>query len=101
MALDKDNSLTTELKFENEYDKINFDKEFNNLSWRKESLDNPYDKQSSQGIQGMEVEEYQIDIDKLRKYSADDELMREPELRKRTLSIIMDRINGNYKINIR
>jgi len=29
MALDKDNSLTTELKFENEYDKINFDKEFN------------------------------------------------------------------------
>jgi hypothetical protein len=42
----------------------------------------------------MEVDELPYDIDKLRKYSADDGMLNEPGLRKRTLSFMIDRMNG-------
>jgi hypothetical protein len=88
MALDFENSSKKVSNFEkdNLYDNLHFEKEFSNLSWRKDS-----NYQSNH----MEViEEYAFDLDKLRKYSADDGMMKEPELRKRTLSIMIDRING-------
>ena len=70
--------------------------EFSGLSWKKDLLEG----QVSNANNLMEVtEDLPFDVDLLRKYSADDGILREPELRKRTLSIMLDRINGTY-INI-
>jgi hypothetical protein len=74
------------------------------LSWKKgsEEFGNHnqlhLDKQTSLG---MEVtDELPYDLDKLRKYSADEGMLREPEVRKRTLSLMIDRMIGNILIYI-
>lgn len=42
----------------------------------------------------MEIsEENFLNLEKMRKYSIDENGLNEPQLRKRTLSIVMDRIN--------
>ena len=42
----------------------------------------------------MQVDdEKQYDIEKIRRYSTED--IKEPEVRKRTLSIMIERLNGN------
>jgi hypothetical protein len=66
-----------------------------NLSWKKDSIEwgnYGIDKQKSTPIDNP-GEEMPYDMDKLRKYSQDDG-MHGPEVRKRTLSIMMDRMNG-------
>lgn len=73
----------------------NIDQEqYNNLTWRKESIENMNNFYSQKSMDV--VDDYQFDMDKLRKYSADDGMLKEPELRKKTLSIMMDRINGIF-----
>lgn len=83
MALETESNknFKTENKTENN-DQAKIDNEFNNLSWRKDTIDNK-----------MEVEDVPYDLDKIRKYS-DDGMTNQPELRKRTLSLMIDRVNG-------
>lgn len=79
-------------------DNLNMYGELANLSWRKDSVDlvNINERQMSQQMDV--VDDYiPYDLDKLRKYSADDGMLKEPELRKRTLSMMMERINGKIK----
>ena len=102
MALEKENSNSNK----GLEDDLEFHKEISSLSWKYDSRginqtvdhNNPaaFQKQHSQG---MEVEELPYDVDKLRKYSVDDGMLNEPVLRKRTLSIMMDRMNGKNFIN--
>jgi hypothetical protein len=64
---------------------------------RKESIDMFYQSNHfpAARAQSMEItDENPIEYDKLRKYSADEGMMKEPDVRKRTLSIMMDRMKG-------
>jgi len=79
MALETESNKN--LKVENDHMKL--DNEFSNLSWRKDSINN---------MNNMEIEET-VDLDKIRKYS-EDGMTNQPELRKRTLSLMMDRVNS-------
>ena len=73
-----------------------------NLSW-KNSLDQYnsnilYERGNS--VNKSEIhEENLLDLDKFRKYSADEGTIRNGELRKRTLSLMMDRMDGKLLIN--
>jgi hypothetical protein len=75
MALETESN---KVKVEN--DNMKLDNEFGNLSWKKDSINN------------MEIEEI-VDLDKIRKYS-DDGMTNQPELRKRTLSLMIERVNS-------
>jgi ATP-dependent RNA circularization protein (DNA/RNA ligase family) len=94
MALDK------------EYNPVDLIEEnYDDLSWKKDlsekmALDkkNSFNELERKTSGQMEVDDLPYDIDKLRKYSQDEVLMKEPEMRKRTLSIIMER--NNSKLNL-
>jgi hypothetical protein len=86
-----------------DYSQISFRKEHSNLSWRKESQEFI----NYEGGHNHHNNHNNIDIpedyhDRVRKYSDNNhnEGLKEPELRKRTLSIMMDRIKGNNLFNI-
>jgi hypothetical protein len=76
-----------------------FKKEFSNLSWRRGESSDVHLHEG--GLSGIDIpEDY---ADRVRKYSDNNhnDGIKEPELRKRTLSIMMDRISGKLFLNIR
>lgn len=65
-----------------------------NISWRKDSFEGLKDNNNPNYFQ-MEISDDNIfAIEKLRKYSTEEVGLNEPSLRKRTLSIVMDRITS-------
>jgi hypothetical protein len=96
MALDK------------EYNPVDLiDENYDDLSWKKDlsekmALDNKnsFNELERKTSGQMEVDDLPYDIDKLRKYSQDEVLMKEPEMRKRTLSILMERNNSKIINNL-
>jgi len=97
MALEKENSSSNKAE-----EDLEFHKEISSLSWKHDTraIENDHNMDHNtqrafhkQYSQGMEVDELPYDIDKLRKYSVDDGMLNEPIMRKRTMSIMMDRIN--------
>ncbi len=85
-------------KASNGDDGMIYEKENCNLSWKnsqelyKENV--PLERKSS--MKKELADEKFFDTDKIRKYSLDDGMMREPEMRKRTLSLMMERMDGIY-----
>lgn len=93
MALDKEYEYNpVDLDYDENYDGLSWKKDLSekNELYKKNSL-NEFDR----GASGMEVDDVPYDLDKLRKYSQDEGLMKEPQIRKRTLSLIMERNNSN------
>lgn len=92
VALDKENNVVADPNTDkdNLIDNIDFQKELSSLSWKKDSEMNFLTERQM----SMNVEDNAFDMDKLRKYSADEGILKEPELRKRTLSLMIDRMNG-------
>ncbi len=88
------------MAFDRENSPIIVDENYNDLSWKKNisaydvSAENMFIEKKTSAQ--MEVDDLPYDIDKLRKYSQDEGMLREPEMRKRTLSIVMERMNGKY-----
>ncbi len=72
------------------------------LSWRNSNdqynANIPYEGGNSFNKNEMFDENF-LDSDKLRKYSVEEGTVRDGELRKRTLSLMMDRMNGKLLIN--
>jgi len=99
MAVDiNSNRHDTNHKALNGDDGMIYDKENCNLSWKNSQelykANVPLERQSS--IKKELADENIFDTDKIRKYSLDYGMMKEPEMRKRTLSLMMERIDGIY-----
>ncbi len=95
------NHQDSEIKIPNGNDGSGHDQEFCNLSWRNatENCNKIAMEIHNSMNKNTMIEDNFMDSDKFRKYSADDGIMREPELRKRTLSLMIERMDGKNSNN--